>query len=48
MEKNPIGFLSRKARAMLTSWLAYKNTSSLHHSIVTAIVSPPVGVVFRV
>ena len=30
--KKPIGFLSREPRATLTSGLAYKNTSSLHHS----------------
>ena len=32
--KKPIGLLSREPRVMLTSGLAYKNTSSLHHSIV--------------
>ena len=34
--KNPIGFLSREPRAMLTSRLAY-NTSSLHRSIVSGV-----------
>ena len=32
--ENPTGFLSREPRVTLTSGLAYKYTSSLHHSIV--------------
>ena len=33
--KNPIGFLSREPKAMLTSWLTYKNMSSLEHTMAT-------------